>query len=164
MAEEKGWIIAPHPDDDLIGCYKQIKAERIKGVAYYSLESEEREAEAKKFCRSFNLRYKAFDRDMDAFIRWAAAEALTPLYLPSPNDRHAAHRLLFYVTLDMRKDFRLSPTYVYSVYMDDFFATPLSEDDALQKRNVLNAFYASQSSLWQHDHRYFLFEGMVRLV
>jgi hypothetical protein len=49
----------------------------------------------------------------------------------------------------------------YSTSMNVPYLEELRHAESLEKRRVLDKCFPSQNTLWQYDHRYFLFEGRV---
>ena len=151
-------ILAPHPDDELIGCYQLLIAGRVDRIVYVGSISAERRHEAMYLCESYNLSYRFLDGDIERM-----REELAPgrvIYMPSPNDRHALHQLIYLYATHIISH---SEIVVYSVYMDDWFVRELSTKERRNKHEILDRFYPSQKGLWADDHRFFIFEGRVRL-
>ena len=145
-------IIAPHADDELIGCFTKIWANEIHEVIYVET-TDEREVEAHKFCDYFNIRGRFLHGDI-----WRLLD-LPPrytYYIPSPEDGHPLHSLVYYLMFHEYKNL-----VVYSTQMKDYFVREVN--DPLHKKSLLDKYYPSQKSLWEFDHKYFLFEGYAKL-
>lgn len=161
MSEKRSIIIAPHPDDEVIGCYEIIKEGSVFAVFYDSitLQDVEREVEADEFCNHFGILRCIFDiNDVKTM-----AKELTPdaIYFPDPHyEEHPLHRrfglegyklleekypVIFYTT-------NMKPPYIHEV------------KDTEDKRTLLDKFYPSQNSLWMFDKKYFLFEGYCQYL
>lgn len=136
-------ILAPHIDDELIGCYSRIKAGLVPDVCYFFDITEERFNEAKNFESSGAIKIvKEEDLNLPSY---------DIILVPSIQDHHPDHKYV-------NRKYRRFATSFYSVDMVE--ATPYSIEDRLYKRNLLNTYYKSQSSLWEHDNKYFIFESI----
>ena len=153
-----GVIIAPHADDELIGCYSKIVNREILNIQYIAECDEIRRAEAVALCRSFGIIPSFLNGQVLMLADTLHGIEAGELYIPSPNDNHNLHKLIYYIVYDLEPAI---PTIVYSVYMNDFFVRPIS--DPIQKRIDLDHYYPSQKDLWKHDARYYLFEGYAEL-
>lgn len=144
-------VIAPHPDDELIGCLSLIETGRVSRVIYLEVPNDQREAEAKNVCQSFGMEYLALgledviDMHVDGLVM-----------LPSLVDGHPLHRKAAAILPDVCEFVGF-----YSTRMEDPWIQEYPNPEA--KRHVLNHYYPSQADLWRYDHRYFLFEGYVIL-
>lgn len=146
-------IIAPHPDDDLIGCYRQIINGNVHDIVYVEKVSDERKEEAIKLCTDYKIAYSFLDGDVSWLYKCVGLNFL----IPSPCDEHPLHKLVYYTMSRLYKNIS-----VYSTYMKgDWFVKELKVPIA--KRDALNKYYPSQKSLWETDWKYFLFEGLVHL-
>jgi len=145
-------IIAPHADDELIGCFTKIWTNEIHEVVYVETTNE-RKVEAHKFCDYFNIRGRFLHGDLRHLLNLPPKYTY---YIPSPEDGHPLHSLVYYLMFH-----EYSNLVVYSTYMNDYFVKDLKESQ--YKLVLLNRFYPSQKSLWEFDHKYFLFEGYAKL-
>jgi len=153
-----GVIIAPHADDELIGCYSKIINREIL-YSYYVAECDEiRRAEAVTLCSAFGITPFFLNGQVLMLTDILRGIEAIELYIPSPNDNHNLHKLIYYLVYHLRLTV---PIIVYSVYMNDFFIRPISNHE--QKRIDLDHYYPSQKALWKHDARYYLFEGYAEL-
>jgi len=148
-------IIAPHPDDCLIGCYSLIKKGLIDWVVYLDATPERYEL-AKK--AGYELGFSVDQLEFEGLYKYlelARAQRFTCL-VPDVTDHHPLHKAVNSIA-------RLSGCGLgyYSVSMEASFIRELSEKDKEEKRAALNKFYPDQKSLWESDWKYFLFEGIV---
>ena len=145
-------IIAPHADDEIIGCFTKIWTNDIHGVIYIDT-TQEREMEARRLCKAFNIRCWFLCGNVWNLL------SLPPrytYYIPSPEDGHPLHSLVYYLM------FHEYPNLVvYSTQMKDYFVKEV--ENPQYKRSMLDRYYPSQKSLWEFDHKYFLFEGYAKL-
>ena len=145
-------IIAPHADDELIGCSTLLQWGKIDGIIYVKT-TQKREVEARKLCKDIDVKCWFLCGDI-----WNLLNLLPEYtyYIPSPEDGHPLHSLVYYLM------FHEYPNLiVYSTYMNDYFVREV--EDPQYKLNLLNKYYPSQKSLWEFDHKYFLFEGHAKL-
>jgi len=148
-------IIAPHPDDEVIGCFQQLQAGIIDKVIYVENISMIRKQEAIGLCHHYNIDFTFLDGNVEKLLN------LTPenYYIPSPSDGHYFHCVVFRI-MQWQQQYR--GFYVYSTRMNDWFIREIP--DSKEKLDCLNTFYPSQWDLWKYDHRYFLFEGLVKVL
>jgi hypothetical protein len=164
MSEEKNVtpatvIVAPHPDDELIGCFEQINNPMNHLVIIYSgdIDADRRET-------VLNLK-----KEIDHVKLQLFQQSIPPTFLnknnrfffPDPSyEIHPKHRewgsigesmarqgfnVIFYNTI-------MNAPYIHEVN--------LPED----KKYLLNKVYPDQKSLWEYDHKYFLFEGYNKWI
>lgn len=149
-------ILAPHVDDEAIGCYTLFLLGRIKKVVY--LRDEEltdcRKNEAKNFCSLFDVEFSFLAPNLIANALNTAKS--TVWLLPSPNDRHGSHKFAFWVGAKL-----LTQYAIYSVDMSDWFVKELPQDLRTKKQEILINTYVSQSELFKCDQKYSIFEGQA---
>jgi len=144
-------IIAPHPDDEIIGCFSLIKKNEIGKILYLNSEKE-RMSLARKFCKDFGIPCKFISENSLMSYKFSDKE----IYLiPYIVDRHPLHRLVnIIVSLKARNKG------YYTTDMNSEFIHEL-KDSSQEKRQMLDKYYPDQKSLWDSDWKYFLFEGIV---
>ena len=145
-------IIAPHADDELIGCSHLLQWGQVLGIVYVETTSK-REAEARVLCETLGIKCWFLHGNIWNLL------SLPPkytYYIPSPEDRHPLHSLVYYLMFH-----EYSHLVVYSTQMRDYFVREV--EDPLHKKSLLDKYYPSQKSLWEFDHKYFLFEGYAKL-
>lgn len=143
-------IIAPHVDDELIGCYSVItNPDNRVSVVYLHELTMERLAEATQASSAFG--FDAFPDSSvltEEFIR-----GFDRVYVPSRRDWHIAHR-------EANAKYRVLATHFYSVDMPQgiFLGNEISQ----AKHAALDRCYPSQSALWMANAKYYLFEQIER--
>ncbi len=152
----KNIIIAPHADDELIGCFQLLETGCINDVVYVERMPEERKQEALVLCNYYGIGSVFLYGNVDKLMRTVFGNC--NFYIPSARDFHSLHILVHHL---IRRRYNRDKIHVYSVYMNDWFID--DTQNPLIKKQALDKFYPSQKSMWEHDHKFFLFEGMVHL-
>lgn len=137
-------ILAPHVDDEVIGCYRLLEAGRVSDVFYYYDLTNERKEEALRVADyfGFNAHFETSDFPEDKIF-----------YVPNIADQHPHHKELnlYSRSLDCPKRY-------YSIDMNvkfDVLPVPVMA----RKLVVLHEFYPSQRKLIDKDDKYHLFES-----
>lgn len=141
-------ILAPHPDDEVIGCYSALVAGDIDYVYYFFDLTEQRRAEAEAAGAYFNFTPQFVDGDFP--------EGITDedvLWVPSIRDSHPHHR-------SVNLTFRAAAKRFYSVEFSKRKRL-LDEVERVEKRRVLDLLYPSQKELWESNASYYLFEEVA---
>ena len=144
-------IIAPHPDDELIGCFSLFRKKLIDSVIYLPSDNN-RLKNASKFMNDMNVDFRMTNlSNIDKIL------TDNVIYLvPSLNDNHPLHKQVNI----MFKSFNV-PLGYYTTDMNTEYIHELSKEDLEIKKELLNKYYSDQKSLWEFDYKYFLFEGIV---
>ena len=150
-------IIAPHVDDEVIGCYSILSAGNVSKVIYvtdFGEVTEARRVEAIRASRMFG-----FD-PVFCTLAEIAENTLTSTVIYAPNiaDNHPHHKVVNMFVRSMPSTALMSIRY-YSIDMN---VSPklLSPEDRTSKLNVLNLLYPTQAELFASDAKYFLFEEL----
>jgi hypothetical protein len=146
-------IVAPHIDDEMIGCWSVLNRKDIDLSVLYMHELTERRIE-EALCAAFKFDFTAlFNNDDGANVRavakYLSANCYSEVYVPSRRDWHPAHQAV-------NRQWRHQATHFYSVDMAHGVLLP----DAHQKRAYLDECYPSQANLWTKDDKYWLFEDI----
>lgn len=153
MSEEKTHIIiAPHCDDEIIGCYEVLLKEKKVIVIYTENVDQNRREESLELKKHFD------NVGVQLFLKHVPSNLLNKdsvLYFPSESETHPAHRKVFAHGEELaRKGLNvifyttnMQPKWIHEVEIPE------------QKKQLLDIIYPSQKSLWEFDHKYFLFEG-----
>ena len=152
-------ILAPHPDDELIGCFSLLSNHQIDYVAYFNELTEERRAEV-KMCAAYYGFEPLFIEDVqpDALAYLESLMVGARVYLPAITDGHPAHKAL---NAKYRARPGIGETQFYQVDMGRGKVI-LNEETRAIKRKALDVFYPSQRQLWDTDASYYLFENISR--
>jgi hypothetical protein len=154
----KKLIIAPHIDDELIGCYSVLANSPKHSVTIlfrYEL-TEERKRESgnlKNFFPSVAVLVYATDQDLADRFSYLIEEA-DEVYVPSRRDGHADHR-------KVNAQYRKHATHFYSVDMEG--GAYIGDEASKKKHHCLNMCYPSQKSLWETNAKYYLFEAISKI-
>lgn len=148
-------IIAPHPDDELIGCYTILKRGVVDTVIFVSPEQTPRRREAILAAKHFGA--KAIFTDSVGRIKKICKGK--HVFLPSQRDAHPLHR-----KVSAYADFleKVASVHFYTVDKTPPFFI-LNGSDQTEKRKLLNQLYPSQKKLWERDDKYVLFEGFKKI-
>lgn len=161
-------IVAPHPDDELIGCYSLFIKKEVYSVIYLLGEQtpEYRLKESETLCRDFGVKETLFLNENDWENFFSLGIPSSPelfldggfkIVVPSLKDNHYHHKE---VNLFVRSQTITNPFYkgllFYSVDMQG--AKPLSTQDQAQKLDMLEHYFPSQQKLFDSDAKYHLFE------
>ena len=151
-------IVSPHPDDEIIGAYKYLTLHNVSPIVIYSGELDaERKESALKLKEHINCRLQLFQMTIpQPFLH------NENLYLfPDPSyELHPSHRAWGFMGEQMaRGGFDVI---FYSTNMNAPYIHEVPEPQ--KKRELLNKVYPDQKSLWEFDHKYFLFEGYSKWI
>lgn len=149
-------IIAPHPDDEIIGAYEIVKNENPIIIYMGDIEQSRRE-ESLKLKKHANIGIQLFLNNVpNDFINKEVT-----LYFPDHTyDFHPEHRKWGAIGEQI-----LRQGYNVIFYNTNMNAPYIKElKDWKEKENLLNQVYPSQRSLWITDKRYVLFSGMCKWI
>lgn len=150
-------IIAPHPDDEIIGCYSVLINKEISPIIIYTADVDnERRKEAtnlKKFLP--HIKAQLFQKE----IPLALQNPFATIYTPDPSTEiHPEHRRIGAICETILRQGMDVIFYTTNMNVPYLYEVPTWRD----KRNLLNKTYPSQKTLWSTDFRYFLFEGYCK--
>lgn len=163
-------IVAPHADDELIGCYRLLKDPQFtrKTVIVCSDElTPVRSEEARKASEGLEYTLEVCDAsnvgDAVRKVLNSSKKSHTLVMLPHISDGHSLHK---HVNQCVRTSLSRIPVPVpysvryYSVDMEPVTCpavlSPSAQED---KARLLHAMYPSQSELFSSDAKYYLFES-----
>jgi len=148
-------IIAPHPDDEIIGCFSMIHNNEVGEILYITDFAEpERINAGLCFCAEYGIigRSITFDQLSDCL-----STHLT--YFPSPFDFHAHHKIVSAVGLMLAE--KGKDVGFYSIEKN-LINLPLPPKLIEEKRKLLDTYYPSQKKLWDTNEAYLIFEYIWR--
>jgi len=147
-------IIAPHADDEIIGCYELLtkKNKDIKTVLFPSQQAIDE--------ASLSSQIMKFDRGHTDYLNTIVTNSDT-LVFPDPNyELHPEHR----------KWGQIGEQYARSGYKVIFYITNMlapyihEVEFSFVKKEILDRAYFEKQKLWLYDHKYFLFEGYTNWI
>jgi len=153
-------IVAPHVDDEVIGCFDILSNPDNKcAIVYSNFDlTDERAEEIKRVKDKFdNIKFYFRNRSIPNQL----IDPNNYLHFPDPFiEHHPHHRLIGLIGYELfQKGY---PVFFYSINMQAPYIYNI--DNWQEKKKVLNELYPSQKSLWENDHKYFLFEGHCQYV
>lgn len=162
MSDEKNKIviIAPHCDDELIGCFEIIEKNNDNNppiIIYVGNPSEERRQEALKLKEHTNIQIQMFCQSVPPIF----LNPSTTFYFCDPYfEIHPLHRLW-----GSQGENYLRQGLDVIFYNTTMTAPYIRETkDPQKKEELLNKVYPSQKSLWTYEKKYFLFEGYNKWI
>lgn len=158
MSKNDYIIIAPHPDDEIIGCYEVLK--NFRPVIIYTSRDIPNER------REYALKIKKFfDIKAQFFLSTIPSNFLDPtntFFFPHPiYESHFEHRLQGMVGEQLLRGGNKN-IYFYSTEMNVPFKFECK--NAADKKTMLNTCYPDQASMWEYEHKYFLFSGYDKWI
>lgn len=141
-------IIAPHIDDETIGCYNFLINNQIEKV-YYVFETQERIQEASKAATYFNFDFEVLD--IENFHNIPKNKTLL---VPNIKDGHIHHKLVNLAAKCLPNN-----KCYYSVDMNTFRMPIKNWQD---KRDILNFLYPSQKEYFNQNSQCYLFENVMQ--
>lgn len=162
MSEERKHeivIIAPHFDDEIIGCYEVLTNPLLKPtIVYMQLDNSERKDEALKLKTHIpNVKMQFFQKSIPQIF----LNPSNTLYFPDPVfEFHPEHRQLGAVGESFLRQ-GLNVIF-YNVNMQAPYIHEVQEPKS--KRHLLEKVYPSQKNMWKYDAKYYLFEGYYRWI
>ena len=144
-------IVAPHPDDEIIGCYKYLIEDNP--IIIYDGDTEiDRRKEASKLRDHTDVKIQMYQKSIPSTF----LNVNTKFYFPDPiYERHPLHRHWGSIGESMAR-MRLNVIF----YTTNMNAPYISEVlNVSKKESLLNTVYPSQSDMWKYEKKYILFEG-----
>lgn len=150
---KSGIVIAPHVDDEAIGCWELFVRHLIQKVFYVGPVNARRKIEAETFCYEMGVT-PVFSPPV------GDPELGVTYYYPDPIfETHPLHRSWGAIGEALLREGGVDVVF-YSVNMQAPYIHEVEFPE--KKRRVLTSCYSSQKSLWEADSKYFLFEGRCK--
>jgi len=149
-------IIAPHPDDEIIGVYEVlIKSNPI--IIYSGNTEVKRREEALKLKDHTTIKGQMFQMSVPPIF----LNKNSIFYFPDPTtELHPIHRQYGMMGEQMARGGM--NVIFYTTNMNAPYIHEVQESD--KKEDLLNKVYPSQKSLWEYDKKYILFEGFCKWI
>lgn len=152
----KSIIWAPHPDDEIIGCYEVLMRDNPAIIYSGDIENARRE-EALKLREHVPIGPQLFLMTVPPSLMLKS----NTFYFPDPVEEfHPQHREVGFMGEQIaRAGYNVI---FYSVNMQAKYIH--RSPDAQAKKELLDKVYPSQKDLWKYDNKYFLFEGYCKWI
>ncbi len=153
-------ILAPHPDDELIGCFEVIEQHEESGVVVLYPDVSVFPlwvSRGEKMTLPLKM-HPVMGDECRQYLR--KTEAYTYLFPDPVYEYHPSHRKWGAIGEQLLREGL--DVFFYSVNMSAPYVRETKS--ANRKRNMLNMYYPENGDLWKYEHKYFLFEGQVRWV
>jgi len=157
-------IVAPHGDDEIIGCFEVMKKACEEGCSIHILYPNSKK-EGPGFIEGpvpFNAH-----RVLDHTCKWyidideITTMSHTQYFFPDPiYETHPEHRKYGYIGEKLLR--KGIDVVFYSVNMSAPYIREIKNPD--EKLNMLNTYYPEKADLWKYDFKYFLFEGQCKWI
>ena len=156
FAGHKSIIWAPHPDDEIIGCYEVLIRDRPAIIYSGDLDNKRRE-EALKLREHVEIGPQLFLMTVPPSLMQKG----NTFYFPDPiHETHPNHRATGMVGEQLARagyDVVFYNTIMNAPYIHE-------SPDSKAKEDLLNKVYPSQKSLWEWEKKYVLFEGYCKWI
>jgi hypothetical protein len=150
-------VLSPHPDDEIIGCFRII--DHVDYVIYFDGLDQTRIKESNDFCDTNGISCVYWS--IEGLISGHGDVELTNIvYAPDPfTEIHPLHKIIGMAACVLRSIGRIKELHLYSTNMITPWVREVKNSN--MKLYMLEHYYPSQKSLWEHDHKYFLFESDI---
>lgn len=155
MEEPKRIIIAPHPDDEIIGCFSKLTENCI---IIYDGETEAHRREEVLKIREF---YPSCKQLFQKTVPPAFLNKINMILIPDPiYETHPLHRRWGSLGEELVRDGQ--NVVFYNTTMTAPYIHEVKNHKV--KEEILNSVYPSQSDLWKYEKKYILFEGYNKWI
>lgn len=148
-------IIAPHCDDELIGCFRLLKKNKVRRVVYCKELTNERILEAKQCAVTYGFEpVFGLEEILESDGQPSAISRKEIFYVPHASDSHPDHKELNNWAFGLR-----NPVMYYSVDMSSALNYDVLDlEEREEKKLALLDLYPSQRFLLASNEKYHLFE------
>lgn len=152
-------IIAPHCDDEIIGCFEVLNNTNNNVTIIYDAETDtERRKECLKLKDFFSsVKHQIFHVSFPS----SYLNGEVTIYAPDPtNELHPLHREWGCLAEKLARDG--NDVIFYTTNMNVPYIHEVKEWK--KKEEVLNQVYPSQKDLWLYEKKYIFFEGRTQWI
>lgn len=161
-------IIAPHADDEIIGCWQLLRNREMDCRVLH--DEPPTEKQRKVFLNYFpwvhliattrnDISISRREDLIDVAKQLVTCED-TRCYFPDPiYELHPLHKTWGNVGTFLFQSRRIPSVSFYTTNMNAPYLR--EEEHAQEKREALDAVYADKADLWRFDHKYWLFSGLT---
>lgn len=151
-------IIAPHPDDEIIGCFEVLKKEKSIIIIYHADTPQKRREEAMTLKEKYeNVKIQMFQHN----IPMNMINTDHKFYFPDPTyETHPLHREMGAAGEAYARN-GIDVTF-YNTIMNAPYIHEVANWQVKELR--LNEIYPSQKDLWKYEKKYVLFEGYCKWI
>ena len=150
-------IIAPHPDDEIIGCHEILQLPKNPIIIYSGDIDANRRESVLKLKEHVNCKLQLFQKSVpQTFLSKDHT-----FYFPDPYfETHPKHREWGFMGETMaRNGFNVI---FYTTNMNAPYIHEVKNPEAKEK--LLNDVYPDQKDLWKYEKKYVLFEGYNKWI
>ena len=151
-------IVAPHPDDEIIGTYEILrKKDNIIVIYSGDLDADRRETVLKLKEKVEKVKLQLFQQNIPPTF----LSKENKFFFPDPAyEIHPKHREWGFIGEQLARS-GFDVTFYNTIMNAPYIHEVILPDD---KQYLLNEVYPDQKSVWEYDHKYFLFEGYCKWV
>ena len=152
-------IIAPHGDDEVIGCFDVLEKykDNTRIAIVYGPEMDNQRREETLKLREYYSCHLIVQNIVPQYL----VQKENKFYFPNPtNEMHPDHRKWAQEGEVLARN-GLDVTF-YTIQMNVPYIYKVENRD--KKEEILNYVYSSQSDLWKYDKKYILFEGYCKWI
>ena len=150
-------IIAPHPDDEIIGCYEVLTSSMNPIIIYSGDLNADRKNRVLKLKEYVDCKLQIFQMTIPQTL----LSKNNTYYLPDPiYEIHPKHREWGFLGESLARN-----GFDVIFYNTTMTAPYIHECKKFEKKEkLLNDVYPDQSSLWKYEKKYVLFEGYTKWI
>lgn len=147
-------IIAPHADDEIIGCFEVLV--RVKALVLFPTETEYMDAQG-------SSELLGFERGIltgQGLFKLKDSPG-TSIFFPDPTtELHPLHKRFGYAGVTLLQ--QGCNVFFYSTNMNAPYLREVKTPE--KKKEMLDTAYPKKRALWEFEHKYFLFEGHTKWI